>query len=90
MNTPVPHLPFSPSLLLALIVAALVSLALGAIAGTFSLIGTVLASIVFGLGAVVAIGMKGGNTTTASVAHLAVSVGIICVPLGAVVTVLVQ
>lgn len=89
MNTSAPPPSLSPRHFLGLIAAALVSLTAGAIAGTFSLTGAVLSSTIIGLGAMVAVSMKNGNTTTSSVVYLAVSVGIICAPFGAIVIALV-
>lgn len=87
MNTLASTLSPSPRLI-PLLVAAMASLTIGAIAGTFSLTGTVLGTIVIGLFAMTVIGVKYGNLATSAVAQLMVSVGIICVPLGAIVTTL--
>lgn len=88
MNTPASTLLPPRFLVALLIVSVLVSMTIGAIAGTLSLAGTVLAAIAFGLVGMVSISVKGGNTSAASAAQLMVSVGIICVPLGAIVTAL--
>ena len=89
MSTSATLSTLSPRHLPGLLVAALVSLTTGAIAGIFSLTGTVLMAILIGLGAMIAIGMKSGNAAASSATHLAVGIGMICASFGAIVTALV-